>query len=123
MVTLIPRARRCAEAESTALERVTAAAFGQRRKMLRSAALKPLGVDPERGRHRPARARGETLNVPEFCALAGPGRGSGGVSGAAAQVRLIAATKSIEADLALAAQPLGGQDRRQPWRRVSSIAD
>ena len=53
------------------LERVTAAAFGQRRKMLRRslaglpdapAALERLGIDPER--------RAETLSVAEFCAIA-----------------------------------------------------
>ena len=53
------------------LERLTAAAFGQRRKMLRSSlkampgaveALAQLGIDPER--------RAETLSVPEFVALA-----------------------------------------------------
>ena len=53
------------------LERITAAAFGQRRKMLRSSlksvpgaldALEPLGIDPER--------RAETVSVEEFVALA-----------------------------------------------------
>lgn len=68
VVTLIPRAQPLAEAEWTALERVTAAAFGQRRKMLRSA-LKSLGLDPEVAGIAGTR-RGETLNVPEFCALA-----------------------------------------------------
>jgi 16S rRNA (adenine1518-N6/adenine1519-N6)-dimethyltransferase len=52
------------------LERVTAAAFGQRRKMLRQS-LKPLGgeallqaagIDPAR--------RAETLTVEEFCRIA-----------------------------------------------------
>lgn len=76
VVTLIPRAQPRAEAEWTALERVTAAAFGQRRKMLRSA-LKSLGLDPEVAGIAGTR-RGETLSVPEFCALAralGGGRG------------------------------------------------
>ena len=55
-----------------ALEAVTAAAFGQRRKMLRAslkglhqdapAWLDEVGIDPER--------RPETLTVEEFCALA-----------------------------------------------------
>jgi 16S rRNA (adenine1518-N6/adenine1519-N6)-dimethyltransferase len=54
------------------LERVTEAAFGQRRKMLRQslrslpgalAALERLGIDPQR--------RAETLSVAEFVALAG----------------------------------------------------
>jgi len=53
------------------LERLTAAAFGQRRKMLRSSlkgmagaleALKSLGIDSER--------RAETVSVDEFIALA-----------------------------------------------------
>lgn len=53
------------------LERLTAAAFGQRRKMLRSSLkslpgalekLAPLGIDPER--------RAETVSVEEFVALA-----------------------------------------------------
>ena len=53
------------------LERVTEAAFGQRRKMLRQsvkglpgalAALEQLGIDPRR--------RAETLSVAEFVAIA-----------------------------------------------------
>ncbi|MGZ5850457.1 MAG: rRNA adenine N-6-methyltransferase family protein, partial [Methyloceanibacter sp.] len=54
------------------LERVTAAAFGQRRKMLRSslrqltpkseALLQGLGIDP--------RARAEELDVADFCRIA-----------------------------------------------------
>ena len=69
---LTPRAKPLAEAEWAKLERVTAAAFNQRRKMLR-AALKSLwpdadarleqaGIDPTR--------RAETLSIEEFCALA-----------------------------------------------------
>lgn len=72
IVELTPRARPLAEAEWAKLERVTAAAFNQRRKMLR-AALKSLwpdadarleqaGIDPTR--------RAETLSIEEFCALA-----------------------------------------------------
>jgi 16S rRNA (adenine1518-N6/adenine1519-N6)-dimethyltransferase len=70
VVTLIPRPEPLAPADRTALEKVTATAFGQRRKMLR-ASLKPigladrlaeLGIDPE--------ARAETLSVEEFCILA-----------------------------------------------------
>jgi 16S rRNA (adenine1518-N6/adenine1519-N6)-dimethyltransferase len=57
--------------DPAALERVTAAAFGQRRKMLRSSlkgvpgaleAVASLGIDPER--------RAETVSVEEFVALA-----------------------------------------------------
>jgi len=53
------------------LEQVTAAAFGQRRKMLRQSlkgvrhaldALAELGIDPQR--------RAETVSVPEFVAIA-----------------------------------------------------
>lgn len=72
LVELQPRKAPLAEAEPAKLERVTAAAFNQRRKMLR-AALKPLwadadaklqaaGIDPTR--------RAETLSIEEFCALA-----------------------------------------------------
>ncbi|MCW0235185.1 MAG: 16S rRNA (adenine(1518)-N(6)/adenine(1519)-N(6))-dimethyltransferase RsmA [Ferrovibrio sp.] len=71
LVELTPRPA-VAEAEPAKLERVTAAAFNQRRKMLR-AALRPLwpdadaklaqaGIDPTR--------RAETLSIEEFCALA-----------------------------------------------------
>ncbi|MFC3676953.1 16S rRNA (adenine(1518)-N(6)/adenine(1519)-N(6))-dimethyltransferase RsmA [Ferrovibrio xuzhouensis] len=72
VVELQPRPAPLAEADPKKLERMTAAAFGQRRKMLR-AALKPLwpdaeakliatGIDPTR--------RAETLSIEEFCALA-----------------------------------------------------
>jgi 16S rRNA (adenine1518-N6/adenine1519-N6)-dimethyltransferase len=69
VVSLLPRAAPLA-ADVQALGRVTAAAFGQRRKMLRQS-LKPLGgekllettgIDPTR--------RAETLSVAEFVALA-----------------------------------------------------
>ena len=71
IVELTPRPRTLAEADPAKLERVTAAAFNQRRKMLR-AALKSLwpdadaklgeaGIDPTR--------RAETLSIEEFCAL------------------------------------------------------
>lgn len=72
VVQLVPLAQPRAEAKLPMLERVTAAAFGQRRKTLRQA-LKSLGVpaqdllaraDIDGGR------RGETLTVEEFCALA-----------------------------------------------------
>lgn len=61
-----------ARADAPLLERVTAAAFGQRRKMLRSS-LKALGVPVElllaAADIDPAR-RAETLTIAEFCALA-----------------------------------------------------
>ena len=70
VVTLVPRPEPLAPADRGALERVTAAAFGQRRKMLRASLkgigladrLAGLGIDPE--------ARAETLSVAEFCSLA-----------------------------------------------------
>lgn len=69
VVQLVPRANPL-PCDLAKLERVTQAAFGQRRKMLRQS-LKPLGgeallngvgIDPAR--------RAETLSVGEFCALA-----------------------------------------------------
>ncbi|MEN3375475.1 MAG: rRNA (adenine1518-N6/adenine1519-N6)-dimethyltransferase [Hyphomicrobiales bacterium] len=71
VVQLIPRARPLA-CERRALERVTEAAFGQRRKMLRQS-LKSLGVDPLRllgaaGIEETARA--EDIPVAGFVALA-----------------------------------------------------
>ena len=72
VVSLVPRAVPLAPAAQPMLERVTAAAFGQRRKMLR-ASLKTLGVPPEplllRAGVAPT-ARAEELTVAEFCALA-----------------------------------------------------
>ena len=72
VVSLKPRAMPLARAEKAALERITAAAFGQRRKMLRSS-LRTLGVPVE-----PLLAatgiapttRAEELSVADFCALA-----------------------------------------------------
>lgn len=72
VVRLVPRPAPLCPAEPAAFERVLAAAFGQRRKMLRGA-LKSLGVDT------PAllaaagiepTARAETLGIEAFCALA-----------------------------------------------------
>lgn len=71
IVTLVPREQPLAEADLSILEKVTAAAFGQRRKMLR-ASLKQItpkaesillacNIDPTR--------RAETLTIEEFCAL------------------------------------------------------
>ena len=59
------------------LERVSAAAFGQRRKMLRTS-LKTLGIPVEPLLERAGvvpTARAEELSVAEFCALA---RAAGG---------------------------------------------
>ncbi|MBI3507770.1 MAG: 16S rRNA (adenine(1518)-N(6)/adenine(1519)-N(6))-dimethyltransferase RsmA [Proteobacteria bacterium] len=72
VVELRPRPAPLAPADARTLERVTAAAFGKRRKMLRQS-LKSLGHDPlllcaEAGID-PTR-RAETLSIEEFCALA-----------------------------------------------------
>ncbi|WP_193370837.1 16S rRNA (adenine(1518)-N(6)/adenine(1519)-N(6))-dimethyltransferase RsmA [Pelagibius marinus] len=76
VVSIIPREQPLAPASLTTLEKVTAAAFGQRRKMLRQS-LKSLGGKSEGG---PAAwleatgiaptARAEELSVEDFCALA-----------------------------------------------------
>lgn len=73
LLELRPRPRPLIDVAAQKLERVTAAAFGQRRKMLRSSLrslwpdpvmqLLQLGIDPER--------RAETLSIEEFCAIAG----------------------------------------------------
>ncbi|MXU65708.1 16S rRNA (adenine(1518)-N(6)/adenine(1519)-N(6))-dimethyltransferase RsmA [Oceanomicrobium pacificus] len=68
-LTALPEPR--FEADADILNRVVAAAFGQRRKMLR-AALKPLGVDPVAlldAAGIPPTARAETVSVEEFCRL------------------------------------------------------
>jgi 16S rRNA (adenine1518-N6/adenine1519-N6)-dimethyltransferase len=68
VISLIPHAIPLAPARFELLESVTAAAFGQRRKMLRGS-LKALGLDPELAGIDPTR-RAEDLSVEEFCALA-----------------------------------------------------
>ena len=72
VVELTPREKPLAEAEPRVLERVVAAAFGQRRKMLR-ASLKSLGCDPlpllDAVGIEPTK-RAEELDVEAFCALA-----------------------------------------------------
>lgn len=72
VVQFTPRPRPLAEADMEILERVTAAAFGQRRKMLRSA-LKTLGADTAElldAAGVPPTARAEELEIEKFCALA-----------------------------------------------------
>ena len=72
VVSLVPRAEPLAPATKPVLERVTAAAFGQRRKMLRSS-LRALGASvgsPLDAAGIPATARAEELSVADFCALA-----------------------------------------------------
>ncbi|MBX3492365.1 MAG: 16S rRNA (adenine(1518)-N(6)/adenine(1519)-N(6))-dimethyltransferase RsmA [Parvibaculum sp.] len=72
VVELVPRETPLATADPRALETVVAAAFGQRRKMLR-ASLKSLGRDPaamiEAAGASPTQ-RAEELTVEQFCALA-----------------------------------------------------
>jgi 16S rRNA (adenine1518-N6/adenine1519-N6)-dimethyltransferase len=68
VVTLTPYPEPLAPADWRSLEQVTAAAFGQRRKMLRGS-LKVLELDSEAVGIDPTR-RAEELSVEEFCALA-----------------------------------------------------
>jgi 16S rRNA (adenine1518-N6/adenine1519-N6)-dimethyltransferase len=78
VVQLVPRAAPLAACEQALLERVTAAAFGQRRKMLRQS-LKSLGLEGRGDGDTAAliaaagaapTARAEELSVEQFCALA-----------------------------------------------------
>ncbi len=72
VVELLPRPAPLAPCRMATLERVTAAAFGQRRKMLRQS-LKALGVDPApliAAAGVPETARAEELEVAAFCAMA-----------------------------------------------------
>ncbi len=72
VVRLEPRAEPTQPARLADLERVTAAAFGQRRKMLRQS-LKSLGGDPRdllSAAEIDETARAESLAVADFCALA-----------------------------------------------------
>ncbi len=72
VVQLVPRSQPLGEADPIILEAVTAVAFGQRRKMLRSS-LKSMGVDPLPildAASIDGRRRAEELSVEEFCTLA-----------------------------------------------------
>jgi len=72
VVRLTPRSSPLAPCRQEDLERVTAAAFGQRRKMLRQS-LKPLGGDTAAliaAAGVSPTARAEELSIAEFCALA-----------------------------------------------------
>ena len=83
VVRLVPRAAPLAPADPEALDAVTRAAFGQRRKMLRRA-LRSLTQDPEtllRSAGIAPEARAETLSVAEFCALARAWSAQGGAGG------------------------------------------
>jgi 16S rRNA (adenine1518-N6/adenine1519-N6)-dimethyltransferase len=68
VLTLKPRPAPLHAAQFEDMEKVTAAAFGQRRKMLRSS-LKPLDIDIKALGIDPT-ARAETLSLEEFCLLA-----------------------------------------------------
>ena len=73
IVTLSPRANRAQGFNLKTLERVTQAAFGQRRKMLR-ASLKSLGLGPDLEEQLNAlridpKARAEDISVEAFCRL------------------------------------------------------
>lgn len=69
LIRLRPRAEQPSRAEIRAMERLTAAAFGQRRKMLRGA-LKPLGGEALcQAADIAADRRAETLSVAEFVRL------------------------------------------------------
>ena len=72
VVQLTPRPEPLSPARMPVLERVTGAAFGQRRKMLRSS-LKPLIDEPASLLEEldiPPTARAEELEVEQFCAIA-----------------------------------------------------
>lgn len=72
VVGLQPRSQPLAAADMPILERITAAAFGQRRKMLRQS-LRSLGTDASAllsAAGVPETARAEELDVEAFCALA-----------------------------------------------------
>lgn len=72
VVRLVPRAAPLAPAEPRALDAVTRAAFGQRRKTLRRA-LRSLTADPPtllRDAGLPPDSRAEELSIGDFCALA-----------------------------------------------------
>jgi 16S rRNA (adenine1518-N6/adenine1519-N6)-dimethyltransferase len=72
VVKLVPKEHPEPSCDISVLERVTAAAFGQRRKMLR-ASLKQVTPDPESlltGLGLDPQARAETLEISDFCRIA-----------------------------------------------------
>ena len=72
IIDLRPRSKPLADAQPEALAKVTAAAFGQRRKMLR-ASLKQISSNPQAllaETDIAETARAEELNIEQFCALA-----------------------------------------------------
>lgn len=72
IVQLIPRAEPLFPADAVMLERVAAAAFGQRRKMLRQSLrqVSPLAEEVLVSAGIAPTARGEELSIEQFCALA-----------------------------------------------------
>ena len=72
LLSLKPLTEPIYNAEETYLSKVTQAAFGQRRKMLRRSlrALEPPGISLAEKAGLDSNRRGETLNISEFCALA-----------------------------------------------------
>ncbi|EKV30175.1 Dimethyladenosine transferase [Caenispirillum salinarum AK4] len=73
VVNLTPRSQPLCDADFATLEKVTAAAFGQRRKMLRASLKTLAGGDGEAPCARAGlapTARAEELSVEDFCALA-----------------------------------------------------
>ena len=83
LIAIEPRTAPLFPADADHLERVVAAAFGQRRKMLRQA-LRVLGPDAEgllAAAGLDPTARAETLSIEAFCALARAFAARGGVTG------------------------------------------
>ncbi len=72
VVRIVPRPSPLCDADPGTLEKVTAAAFGQRRKMLRASlrSLSPQGADLCLAADIDPTARAEDLTIEEFCALA-----------------------------------------------------
>jgi 16S rRNA (adenine1518-N6/adenine1519-N6)-dimethyltransferase len=72
VLQITPRSRPLHPADKATLERVTAAAFGQRRKMLRQSlrALTPAATELLAAAGIPETARAEELDIAQFCALA-----------------------------------------------------
>jgi len=72
VLQITPRAQPLHPADKATLERVTAAAFGQRRKMLRQSlrTLTPAAAELLAAAGIPETARAEELDVGRFCALA-----------------------------------------------------
>jgi 16S rRNA (adenine1518-N6/adenine1519-N6)-dimethyltransferase len=70
VVRLIPRAQPLAAANRATLERLTAAAFGQRRKMLRASLRSLGGADMLTAARINPQARPEELSIEDFCRIA-----------------------------------------------------